>query len=294
MADKEKISNASRAKPNQKTRTDTDRNMVDALEDHISLSEANKLWNKYYHDQTALENRERKLLAANVHQLNLEKGDLDMFGILMSEHDFSSKEKIYAKHNIHSNNETVKSKIDLFFQKTERILQKFIKLGSQSPDKMPEQPYDGSRVAGFATVAIDDDFTERRQIGAGDILDKVDNGFVTSQGTALTKAIKYQRYSLMKVLSIVAANYKKPTTDNSVQYSEDTKFGIKGAVEIEYEGRYMVLGYSGGTQFQDQAIIILAAYEAGMIDDEEVKERQKTLQNPYLTPQFLKNLREVE
>jgi hypothetical protein len=31
-----------------------------------------------------------------------------------------------------------------------------------------------------------------------------------------------------------------------------------------------------------------------MIDDEEVKERQKTLQNPYLTPQFLKNLREVE
>jgi hypothetical protein len=168
----------------------------------------------------------------------------------------------------------LQSRVDRLFDKAGDTLQRFLKLAATPGYKMPEEGYKLEKTAGFANLSVDGK-DEIRQLGDGPILSKEDPLYGTN-------APKYSRHATQKVFQLF--------THPEEVYSETTPIKIAGGFAFHFKGEKVIFSYSGGTPLQDQAIVIIGAHDAGRMSDEEFTQKQETLNNPYLTPEFLHDL----
>ncbi len=243
------------------------------IENQITI----KLFNKYHDTHELLTANEWDFLATyfldygTQYLPSISDKDLKVFFDLEESYYFSNQTLP------HELEEILNSKIDRLFEKAGEVVQKFLKLGETSPESIPEQPYNPRKTAGFITLSVDGIMKERRQMGTGDILKDEDEEF-------WTKGHKYLKFATKKDLFAVLEHK---------EYSEDTSFKIKGRIEFYYERKKIGFSCSWWSQLQDQAIVILAAHKAGMIFDEELVRKQKTLNNPYLEHAFIEKLNSI-
>lgn len=214
-----------------------------------------------------------------------------------NEHTHFNKVHLQIWENARSsaNYVNITSKVASLFDKAGETLQKFIKLGNEKPEIFPE-PFDPARTGGFITVSVWDqdatiprDLVQTRQIGWWEILTQKDPEYGT-------RGDKYNFFSRRKDLFSILEN-KKDSGDTSFNGT-----GVKGRITFDiehkiiwypYPDKKIGLSYSGWTPLQDQAIVVIAAREAGVITDAELIDWQASSNNPYLTPEFLTALHSV-
>ena len=263
--------------------TNEDSSLLEQLKNRLEADLVEKLIVKLRDDDGMFELPFKDILFLDNHwnEHNNKHANLNKFHLKIWENARSSANYVH-----------ITSKVANLFDKAEEILQKFIKLGNEKPEIFPES-FDHARTGGFITVSVGDQDTtiprelvQTRQIGWGDILTQQDPEYGT-------RGDKYNFFSRMKDLFAILEG-KKDSGDTSFN-----KTGVKGRIAFDlankvtgymYPHKKIGFSYSGLTQLQDQAIVVIAAREAWMITDAELIEWKESSNNPYLTAEFLKDL----
>ncbi len=235
-----------------------------------------RLWSRFNDTKEPLTQSEWNFLADYVadYDDNLKIGE----AILRKFMTQKDRQDLPTQETNDTEQETIfQSKIERLFSKTAKIQQKIIKLWTTPGYKIPEESYKPEKTAGFANLSIDGK-DEIRQLGDGPILSKEDPLYGTN-------APKYSRHATQKVFQLF--------THPEEYYSENTPIKIPGGITFNFQGKVVSYAYSGGTPLQDQAIVIIGAHDAGRMSNEEFAQKQVTLNNPYLTAEFLKDLNDI-
>ncbi len=256
--------------------------LVHLLERELAL----KLRGLYVHGEKVLTASDRYFLADYIydHDDNLKIGETILKNFLsQSEWKELPTQEITAEEK----QTILQSRVERLFDKAGETLQKFLKLAATPGYKMPEEGYNPSKTAGFVTISFGDkdrkiprEKVQKRQIGEGAILTEEDKDYGT-------RGQKYSFFSMRKDISCILEG-KKDSGETSFN-----KTGVKGDIQFDFDDKGMGIGYSWGTELQDQAIVVIAAHEANIISNQEFTYKQETLNNPYLTAEFLNDLKKV-